>query len=100
MVRVIIGCKMYRIDVVLRNPFYTMAEGRRNVAVLVKPGGTLKDLIENLLTSYSQFSSYIPSDAENPEEYFIAVREGVILKYNMPLSDGDKIQLLPPISGG
>lgn len=91
---------MYKINVLLRNPFFTMTGGRRKVVTLIEPGGTLRDLLENLLRNYPQFSTYIPKEADNPEEYIIAIREGVILKSSSPLSDGDTIQLLPPISGG
>jgi len=91
---------MYKINVVLRYPFFSMTGGRRVVVVEMKPGCTLKDLIAKLSTEYTQISNYISKYAVNPAEHMLAVREGAILKFSDPLSDGDTIQLLPPISGG
>lgn len=91
---------MHRINVVLRYPFYTMAGGRRDVVVDVKPGGTIRDLIDILSGEYVRFGNYISEGAAGPEEHVLVIREGAILKFGTPLSDGDTVQLLPPISGG
>ena len=76
----------------------------KDLNVDLNDSSTVKDLLDNLITSRQRLRSAIFDDAGNVREYVILMKNRKNIDYlsglETELAEGDEVAILPPVAGG
>jgi molybdopterin converting factor small subunit len=82
-------------------PPYRAGLGAGTLRLDVPDGSTLRDVLRELARRTGEFQPFASARADEWLWGQLLVHSrGEIVRLNDPISDGDRLELLPPISGG
>jgi MoaD family protein len=88
----------------VRARFYGLVHdelGLREVEYILSDGSTVMDLINLIVSAKPALKEMVYDEEGNIRDYLeIALNQLSLIDLNIDLSDGDLIQIMPPIGGG